>query len=135
MSGILQISEATSLALHSMALLAKTDDMLNTNSIADVTKASQAHLSKVLQRLSKAELVDSVRGPSGGFYLTRPADTITLLEIYETMEGHLESPDCLLKNNDTCVCEKCMFDGLLEKLAVQFKDYLASHTLADITCK
>lgn len=135
MSGILQISEATSLALHSMALLAKTDDMLNTNAISDVIKASQAHLSKVLQRLSKAELVDSVRGPSGGFYLTRPADTITLLEIYETMEGHLESPGCLLKNNDTCVCEKCMFDGLLERLTVQFKNYLASHTLADIASK
>lgn len=132
MSGILQISEAASLALHSMALLAKADHLLTTNAIADATNASQAHLSKVLQRLSKAELVSSVRGPSGGFCLARPADTITLLEIYETIEGHLEFSGCLLRDNETCLYERCMFNGLLEELTIQFRDYLASHTLADI---
>jgi Rrf2 family protein len=133
MSGILQISEAVSLALHSMVLIAKTKGMLTTGEIADTTKASHAHLSKVLQRLSKADLVNSVRGPSGGFYLARPANTITLLEIYETMEGPIEIPKCLLKNNDKCLYDQCMFNGLLENLTVQFKNYLASHTLDDVT--
>ena len=58
MASIVQISEAASLALHSMALLAASPDRpLTVKDITARTGVSEAHLSKVMQRLAKAGLV------------------------------------------------------------------------------
>ncbi len=45
------------------------------------------YLLKILQQLVKAEVLRSKRGPRGGFFLARPADQITLLDIIETVDG------------------------------------------------
>ena len=63
---MIKISEASSLAIHAMVFLAaKPGEKLSTSYIASEIKVSEAHLSKVLQRLNKVGLVVSSRGPSG----------------------------------------------------------------------
>ena len=87
---MLRISEAASIALHTMAYLARNKDrMVSTHEIAGAMGLSENHLAKVRQRLVKAGLVEAQRGPSGGFMLSRPAEDITLLEVYEAIEGPL----------------------------------------------
>lgn len=84
----MQFSKATLLALHSVMMLAGAgDELLSTAQMAKSAGVSEAHLAKVLQRLGKAGLVRSVRGPKGGFSLARPAEEMTLLDVYEAMEG------------------------------------------------
>jgi DNA-binding IscR family transcriptional regulator len=64
MSNILKISEAASLALHTTVILAANPNRLvSTKKLASQLHASEAHLSKVLQRLEKADIVNSTRGP------------------------------------------------------------------------
>jgi Rrf2 family protein len=97
MSGLLKISEAAVLAIHTAALLGvERGRVLTTREIASFLKASEAHLSKVLQRLAKSGFVTSVRGPKGGFMLSGPPEEITLLEIYEAIDGPLGDTRCLL---------------------------------------
>ena len=75
MTGIFHLSEMLSLALHSMVYIATSDDeYVNVKRIAASTGASEAHLSKVLQRLAKGRLIHSIRGPRGGFALALPAE-------------------------------------------------------------
>ena len=45
------------------------------------------YLFKVLEKLIKANILRSKRGPGGGFSLTRPAKDITILEIIEAVDG------------------------------------------------
>ena len=45
------------------------------------------YLFKVLEKLIKADILRSKRGPGGGFSLTRPAKDITILEIIEAVDG------------------------------------------------
>jgi len=91
MSGVLKISNAATIALHAMTYLAAFPDNKHmTKEIASLHQVSEAHLSKVLQRLTRAGLVKAVRGPKGGFSLAKSADEISLLEVYETIEGTLE---------------------------------------------
>lgn len=99
MSNLLRISEAASLALHTTSFLAaRKEGLATTSQIARAFDVSQAHLSKVLQRLVGAGLVDSVRGPRGGFRLAREGREATLLDVYQAIEGPLKAGDCLLGN-------------------------------------
>lgn len=114
MSHLMKVSEAASLALHSMAYLAGNPGVnVSTRQIAERLKVSEAHLSKVLQRMAQAGLVKSSRGPKGGFTLKIPAESITLLDIFETIEGRLEATDCLL-GIPICNGTYCILGGAFE---------------------
>ena len=128
MSNILKISEAASLALHvAVILAANPDKLIPTREFASMLQSSEAHLSKVLQRLDKAGIVNSTRGPKGGFKLSKPSDDITLLDVYEAMDGELSTSNCLLNKN---LCNgNCIMGDLVGKLNMQVKDYLSKTKL------
>ncbi|HEX3046961.1 MAG TPA: Rrf2 family transcriptional regulator [Bacillota bacterium] len=131
MTGIAHLSEMASLALHSMTLIAGNQrEMLNVKEIAKQIGASEAHLSKVLQRLVKTGLLRSTRGPNGGFELTRPGTEITLWDIYEAVEGAGTGEGCP-SGRPFCPFQKCLFGGVLEKINTEFGSYLKSQTLQD----
>lgn len=74
------------------------------SSIADVAVAADVPpglMSKILQRLAKAQLVVSYRGKAGGFQLARPAAHISLLDIVTAIDGPLCLNVCLLAG-DAC---------------------------------
>ncbi len=133
MSHLMKVSEAASLALHSMAYLAGNQDRkVSARTMAERLGVSEAHLSKVLQRLAQAGLVKSSRGPKGGFTLKIPASEITLLDIFETIEGRLEATECLL-GVPICDGQNCILGGLLKKVDNQAKEYLGRTRLNEFT--
>ena len=67
MSRIVCLSEAGSIAIHSMVLIARSKEIMNVINIAKATEASKHHVAKVLQRLVKEGYLTSNRGPKGGF--------------------------------------------------------------------
>lgn len=137
MSNILRISEAASLGMHAMALLSKDPARLvSTGEIASILDVSEAHLSKVLQRLQRTGYVQSTRGPKGGFSLAKDPNKITLLDVFEALEGPLEPTNCLL-NNSVCHDGSCILGGLLETVNKNVKDHLAKTRLSDLkgTCE
>lgn len=129
MTPTLSISEAASLGLHAMALLASQPRRnLSAREMASALKVSSHHLSKVMQRLARAGLVDSVRGPHGGFKLARRASAITLLQIYEAVEGALPLEQGCLLHKPACRGQ-CILGGLVRKMGDEVRDYLARTTL------
>lgn len=134
MSQFIQISEAASIALHGMALLARSTGAVSAVEIAKVTGASENHISKVMQRLCKEEMVSSERGPKGGFKLNRKPEEVSLLDIYECIEGKLTEYTCMLHKQD-CIFSQCLFGGLTQKFTNEIKDYLGQKYLSDFTTK
>lgn len=133
MTNMLKISEAASLALHAMVLLAaRSGQWLTTPEIVATLKVSQAHLSKVMQRLGRAGLVKAVRGPKGGFQLGKPAGEITLLEVYEAIDGPVQISGCLY-STAICNSKQCIFGDLIRSVDQQVRDYLAQTTLPQLT--
>lgn len=131
---MVHISEAASLAVHSMALVAGSHEMLNVNQIAALTHSSRNHLAKVMQILVKNGYLDSVRGPKGGFTLKGDPSKTSLLQIYELIEGSLEEHHCGIES-EKCPFELCVFGGLADKFSVEFIEYLRTKTLADLISK
>ncbi len=131
MAGVFHLSEMLSLALHSMVYIATSDDQyVNVKQIAASTDASEAHLSKVLQRLVKGRLIHSVRGPRGGFALAMAPEEISFLNIYEVIEGPIVIEGCP-NHRKTCPFSSCIFKGIPEKMNNQFFNYLEKNKLSD----
>jgi Rrf2 family protein len=132
MKSAIKISDAASIAIHAVTLLAaRKDEMVTTPEVAKRLEVSEAHLSKVMQRLARAGLVSSVRGPGGGFSLTRNPNKITLLQVYESIDGQISYSNCLF---DTAICDSdnCVFGELLGNVNKQVKTYLSKTTLFDV---
>ena len=133
MSNLLRISEATSLGLHTMVLLAANEGRrISAREVAELLDVSEAHLSKVMQRLGRHGLVTSIRGPKGGFLLARPGSEITLMEVFEAIEGPLNTGQCLL-GKPICDPRNCILGSLLHDVNVQVQTYLAGTRLSDLT--
>jgi Rrf2 family protein len=130
MSKLVQLSEAVSIAIHSMVLIAQAEGKINVSKIAEYTGSSKNHLAKVMQRLVKQGLLSSNRGPAGGFILKRPASEITILEIYECIEGKLESDGCP-NNKQICHFSKCIMGGIMKRVTDEFIVHFKSHTIQD----
>ena len=131
MTKILAISEANAIAFHAIALIAKSQISIHANDIAEITKSSRHHTSKVLQRLVKAGLLGSTRGPSGGFYLKRPAKEIILIQILEAIEGKVEINQCPI-DNDVCPFGDCIMGGICHDIGETMFKYLKGNNLQDI---
>ena len=129
MAKIVTLSEAASIALHGMILVAKADKMINVVQISEKISSSKHHVAKVFQRLVKEKFIESHRGPSGGFTLKKKAGEITLLEIYEAIEGKIEVQECPM-DKQVCPFNKCIFNSVTKDMTNQYRDYLQSKTLA-----
>ncbi len=93
--------------------------------------ASQAHLSKVLQRMKGAGLVDSGRGPTGGFCLAQPPSNVTLLDVYCAVEGNLTLSSCLLPR-PMCDGESCILGNVMGTVNQELRNRLEHTTLAQL---
>jgi Rrf2 family transcriptional regulator, cysteine metabolism repressor len=64
--------------------------------IAEAEGLPLAYLEQVVARLRKADLVHSARGAHGGYWLSRPAEEITMDEVVQALEGTIAPMECFL---------------------------------------
>jgi len=129
MSKLFNLSDASSIAIHAMVMVAKSESPLNVIQISDATSTSKHHVAKVMQRLVKDGFISSQRGPTGGFMLKRPAAEVTFLDVYESIEGKIEIHSCMFET-PVCPMEKCIMNNITQKMTQEFVQYLKSQNLA-----
>jgi len=131
MSQIVQIPESTSIALHSVALIAGMEGRaVSAQAIADATGASIHHIAKVIQRLIKGGILVSVHGPKGGARLARCAKDITLLDVYEAMEGSYSEKPC---HKAVCAFRSCIFGTVVDDANAELRSYFQTTTMESIS--
>ncbi|MDM9624891.1 Rrf2 family transcriptional regulator [Rhizobium sp. S152] len=92
-------------ALHCCAILAGLPEgrYLSTKALAEFHGLPKEYLSKALQSVSQANLVETTLGPSGGYRLARPPSEITFLDIVEAVEGKARTFTCNnIRANNPC---------------------------------
>src|SRR3954454_18535511 len=81
------ISQTAEYALRAVVALGSTPDVpMTTRQMAAQTSVPEGYLSKVLQGLGRAGLVEARRGLGGGFLLTRPLDEVTMLDVINAVD-------------------------------------------------
>lgn len=132
MANVLRVSEAASLALHTVLLLAKRSPArICRGEIAGLLGASENTLAKVLTRLVKVGILDAVTGPGGGYALAAAPGETTLLEVFEAVEGPIGEPQCLL-GDAVCDGTACVLGGLVESIHMQVRAYFSTTTVAQL---
>ncbi|MCE1167880.1 MAG: Rrf2 family transcriptional regulator [Sphingobacteriia bacterium] len=131
MNKVVQLSEASSIGIHAMVLIARSEVHMNVSDLAEKIGASRNHLAKVMQRLVKDGFVKSSRGPTGGFLLSKSPEEITLLDIYESIEGPIEPAACPL-DRQVCPFGKCLMGGVVNKATIEIREYLKANTLKEM---
>lgn len=105
-------------------------------SISDISKyekLSEAYLEQLFTLLKKAKLVNSIRGASGGYELSKKPDEIKIGDILNALEGDIAFSCSSMSNKPECRnISDCPTRGILDKLQTKLDEVLGSMTLADM---
>lgn len=105
--------------------------------IAEAQDISLPYLEQLFGKLRRAGLVDSARGPGGGYALSRPSASIRVSEIMSAVDETLNAAQCSDDVGQGCggTREACLTHDLWEQLSAQVHLYLHSVTLRDVVSK
>lgn len=126
------LSQTVEYALRAMCCLASTpdDQALNSETIAQRTKVPRGYLSKVMRDLVVAELVQSQRGPAGGFTLARRPDQVSILDVISAVDPIKRIVRCPLGN--PAHLKLCPLHRRLDDSLGMIEREFARTTLADL---
>lgn len=125
-------SQTVEYALRAVVFLAsEAPKACTTDQIATATLVPKAYLSKVLQNLSRAGIVNSQRGVGGGMTLAQVPDKLTILEVVNAVEpiGRIQECPLGLKSHGVNLCP---LHRRLDNALAMVEEALASSTLAEV---
>jgi Rrf2 family iron-sulfur cluster assembly transcriptional regulator len=100
-------------------------------SVSERQKISLSYLEQLFGKLRRYKLVDSVRGPGGGYCIARPLTMVTVADIIRAVDEQLDATQCGGREN--CHDEhRCMTHDLWSTLNSKMYEYLSSVTLGDL---
>ena len=98
--------------------------------ISERQKISLSYLEQLFGRLRRYGLVESVRGPGGGYCLARPDADITIADVVRAVDEMLDATQCGGLQNCR-QAQRCMTHELWSTLNDRIYEFLSSVTLAD----
>lgn len=121
-------------AIRAMAMLANLPEgkCAGAATVARAIGAPPNYLSKLLQGLARNGLVESRKGPGGGFRLARDARMISLLDVVEPTEQLARFSGCILGQPQCSDETPCAIHRQWAKLRDDFVEMLTTTTLADL---
>jgi Rrf2 family iron-sulfur cluster assembly transcriptional regulator len=98
---------------------------------------SIAYLEQLFLKLRKNNLVQSARGPAGGYVLSKPPEEIKLLSIINAVDEKIKTVKCRKESKRSCNGKsiKCITHNLWDDLETHINKFFESNTLNDILFK
>lgn len=102
--------------------------------IADRQEISLSYLEQLFAKLKKSGLIESARGPGGGYRLAHPASEIRISDIINAVDEPIRATRCAPTAAHGCMNRKtrCKTHDLWEELGNQIHLFLKSVTLEDV---
>jgi len=128
------LSDTAEYALRAALYLARREEEgpVPAATVAEELEIPGNYLSKVLQRLARAGVLESTRGPAGGFRLARPAEEVSLERTIGPFHAFDLSGRCLLSRRRCSEREPCVAHERWRAVVGEFRDFLAETSLAEL---
>ena len=127
-------------AVMAMADLAAHEGGERPVSLAEIAKRQEislSYLEQLFAKLRRGALVKSVRGPGGGYRLSRPSAEVRISDIIVAVDEPINATRCRPGSPKGCTgtTTRCVTHDLWEELGRQIHVFLSSVTLADVVEK
>jgi len=131
---MLRLSTKGQYGVRAMYEIAKgyPEEPVNIKSISERQEVSIHYLEQILNKLRRAGLIKSIKGPGGGYVLARAPEEISIADILIELEGPLAITSCLNPEQGCVRVEKCVAHLLWKSLGEQIESFLRTITLADL---
>jgi Rrf2 family protein len=131
----MKLSSATRYAVHALAYMAsqKQNTVIPSHLVAQKQGMPERFLLKVLKPLATAGVLQSLKGPNGGYRLARPANKISLLEVMEAVDGPIQGK-VSFEGVDTRGLERRL-QAICNESADIYRAYLRKVRLSEIVAK
>jgi Rrf2 family nitric oxide-sensitive transcriptional repressor len=117
-----------------MRMASAPERAYSTAELADEFGLSRHHLSKIMQRLSRAGIVETRRGSGGGAMLAQPASSVRLGALIRLLEEDQPLVECFSEGANDCTLDgRCRLKSRLRTAEAAFMADLDRATLADIS--
>ena len=132
---MLELSRKSDYALRAVIYLARIseDRFGRVSEIAKAKDIPQAFLAQILPLLANQGLVKSQQGAHGGYALARSPETISFLDIIESVEGPLRLNKCVEGQHEDCtILDTCEMQHVWNRAQSQMVDFLRGVTMASM---
>ena len=132
----MRLTRASSYALHALVFMAtqKHNRPVPSHIVAQARGIPERFLLKVLKPLVSARVLASVKGPNGGYRLSRPASTVSMLEIIEAVDGPIRGQSPLSEDSRDSPLNRKL-ETICKQGAEQIRSQLEKIHLSDLTGK
>jgi Rrf2 family protein len=120
------------IAVQSLVLLAETDGLCKSATIAQEIKAHATFLRRVLVSLVQAQIVVAREGRDGGYRLARPAESITLADVYRATRGVCQMEGSATREITTNARVQQAFSEIACEIEGSFLALLERYTIASL---
>ena len=131
---MLRLTKKADYGLMAMKHLAEHADQgaCSAKDVAEAYSIPQEALAKILQRLTRAGLLQSQHGMNGGYTLTRDPRAISAYEVIRAIDGPLFITSCITVRGECDQSERCTIREPLGKVNQSIEDVLKSIALSDM---
>jgi len=130
----MKIKRSSAYALHALMYMVRHNTQLpaTTTTIAKAEGIPPNYLAKIFQQLVKARFIKAVKSKNRGYVFNMPPEEISLLELFEAVEGSPLFDDCFLRH---CECggtkENCRIFSVWINSTKRVKEILEETTIAN----
>lgn len=130
----MQLTQFSDYSLRTLIYLGlRPDELVTIEEIAGAYGISESHLTKVVHKLGKLNIIDTVRGRRGGMRLSLTPAQINIGATVRLTEGNLTIVECFDVEHNTCpIAPVCGLTSILHEALEAFMKVLDRYTLADV---
>ncbi len=106
--------------------------LVNAREISTAFNLPPNLLAKILQSLSQSGIIEAQKGSGGGYRMTRDPESVTLTEVFESIEGPVHLVVCTSDGGCCSIEDRCTVKNGLVNLEQRFTEFFNTITLADM---
>lgn len=125
------LSKTCIYGLRASVLLATRNEQefVTIRELSDELEISFYFLTKVLQQMTKANILESYKGPNGGVKLARPGDQISMIDVVIAIDGELTFKGCVMGHGECDMMNPCPLHKKWQELQTRINDIMNNTTI------
>jgi len=126
------INRNTNYAIRSLVYIAETQKVVTVSELVKYLRIPKALLRKIMQILSRRNILKSLKGKNGGFLLNRTSDRISIMDVAKIFQSDIESVNCIFKGGACSNIRHCLIKDKGEKIEKDITHWLNSVSIASL---